>query len=62
MPKKPTARFLPIIILSAVTPAILMPVMTSSHVPDALIGATMGFSIGLAFVGLIWMVKRKGSC
>lgn len=62
MPKNLKARFLPIVVITAVMPAILMPVMASSHMPSALIGATMGFSIGLALVGLVWMLKQKGRC
>jgi len=61
MRKNPKARFLPVIILPAIMPAILLPVL-SGHVPDSILGATMGFSIGLAIVGVAWMAKRKDRC
>jgi hypothetical protein len=57
MRKNPKTRFLPIVILPAILPALLMPVLRSLEVPDSVLGGTMGFSIGLAIVGLIWMVK-----
>ena len=57
MRKNPKTRFLPIVILPAIMPALLMPVMRTLHAPDSEVGAAMGFFIGLAIVGLIWMLK-----
>lgn len=62
MEKTPRTRFLPVVILPAVMPAVLMPAMVNHHVPDNLLGGAMGVSIGLAIVGLIWMKKGKRRC
>jgi hypothetical protein len=62
MQKNAKARVLPIVILPAIMPAILLPIAASHHVPDYLLGGAMGFFIGLAIVGLFWMIKRNGRC
>ncbi|MDB5721634.1 MAG: hypothetical protein JWP15_2252 [Alphaproteobacteria bacterium] len=62
MPNKSRARFLPILIMPAILPAMALPVMLSAHVPDSVLGATFGFCIGLSLVGLIWMARGKPRC
>ena len=62
MKKNSKARFLPILIFPLIMPAILLPAMLSHHVSGDVLGATMGFCIGLAIVGLAWIVKRNGDC
>jgi hypothetical protein len=57
MKKNSRARFLPVVMFPAILPAVLMPVMVSLHVPANLIGGAMGFSIGLAIVGVACMAK-----
>lgn len=62
MGKNPKARFLPIVILPAILPAILLPTLRSLQVSDDVLGGTMGVFIGLAIVGLVWMVKSNNRC
>lgn len=57
--KNVRTRHLPFVIVPAIMPAVLMPVLVHQHVPDNLIGGAMGVSIGLAIVGLVRM-KRGG--
>ncbi len=61
MRKNPKARFLPIVVLSAIMPAILLPALRTLQVPDYILGATTGIFIGLAIVGLVWMVKGNNN-
>lgn len=56
------ARYLPLVIVPAIMPAVLMPVLVNQHVPDNLIGGAMGVSIGLAIVGLVRMKRGGGRC
>lgn len=56
MKTNPRVRFLPIVMLPAIMPAVLM-LAARHHVPDTLLGAGMGVSIGLAIVGLVWMIR-----
>lgn len=62
MRKNPKARFLPLVILPAVMPALLMPTRRSLQVPDYILGSTMGFFIGIAIVGFAWMIKGNSRC
>ena len=62
MKKNSNARLLPLLIAPAILPAILLPVMLGHDVPDGLIGATMGFFIGLALVALVFMTRRNSRC
>lgn len=55
-------RYLPLVIVPAIMPAVLTPVLMSQHVPANLIGGAMGVSIGLAIVGLVWMKRGRGRC
>ena len=61
MTKNPKIRFAPLIILPAIMPAVLLPVLRSSQISDAALGGIMGIFIGLALVGLSWMIKGN-SC
>jgi len=54
--------YLPLVIVPAIMPAVVMPVLVSQHVPDNLIGAAMGISIGLAILGLVRMKRGGGRC
>lgn len=56
MRNNPRVRFLPIVMLPAIMPAILMPAMRY-RLSDNLLGGMMGVSIGLAIVALVWMAK-----
>lgn len=38
-------------------PAVLLPLLRSLEVSDAVLGGVMGLFIGLAIVGLAWMIK-----
>lgn len=49
--------YLPIIVVPAVAPAIMLPLMHAHHMPDYAQGLATGFPIGLALVGLIWMIR-----
>jgi hypothetical protein len=62
MRKKPNARYLPLMILPAVIPGALLPLMAGGPVPDYVLGGTYGFAIGLSAVGLFWMAKNRGRC
>ena len=62
MPKKSNVRLLPIVILPAIAPAVLLPLVRSGHVPDYVLGGAFGFSIGLSVVALFWMAKRNSDC
>ena len=62
MKKDPRARFLPLVILPAIMPAMLMPVVLNHHVSDGLLGGAMGVPIGLAIGGLVWMKKGGRRC
>ena len=62
MKKNPRSRFLPVFIIAAIMPAVLMPSIVSHHVSDNLLGGAMGFSIGLAIVGLVWIRKGGRRC
>jgi hypothetical protein len=62
MKKYSNSRLLPIVIAPAVMPAILLPLMLASHVPDNVIGGTLGFFIGIAVVALAWMAKGGSRC
>lgn len=55
-------RFLPVVIFAASMPAILLPVMRSFDVPDFVMGFTIGSSLGLAILGLFWMIKGNRDC
>ena len=55
----PKARFLPIVILPAIMPALLLPVLVSIHAPDYVMGGAMGFFIGIAIVGFAWMLRSN---
>ena len=59
---KRNRRFLPVAILPAILPIVLLPVMLGAHVPDEVIGVSFGFFIGLSAVALFWMVKRNPRC
>ena len=59
MRRNPKARFLPIVILPAIMPAVLLPVLVSIHAPDYVMGGAMGFCIGIAIVGFVWMLKSN---
>lgn len=61
MTKNPRTRFAPFVIVPAIMPAVLLPVLRSSHISDAALGAIMGVFIGLALVGLVWMIKGDSS-
>ena len=58
MSTNPRIRFLPIVMVPAILPAVLMPTMRQ-YVPANLLAAAMGVSIGLAIVGLAWIIKGK---
>ena len=60
--KNARTRFLPLVIVPAIMPAAVMPVLVSQHVADNLIGAAMGISIGLAILGLVRMKRGGGRC
>ncbi|KTT67963.1 hypothetical protein [Sphingomonas sanguinis] len=60
--KNARTRYLPIVIVPAIMPAVLTPLLVSQHVPDNLIGGAMGVSIGLAIVGLVRMKRGPGRC
>ena len=60
--KNARTRYLPLVIVPAIMPAVVMPVLVSQHVPDNLIGAAMGISIGLAILGLVRMNRGGGRC
>lgn len=55
--KNPRVAYLPIVIMPAVAPSIMLPLLHASHVPDYVQGLAVGFPIGLALVGLIWMIR-----
>ena len=59
MRKNSNARILPLVIVPAVIPAIMFPVMSGHRVPDGLIGAAFGFFIGLAVIALAFMAARS---
>ena len=54
-------QFLPIVIIPATLPAIVMPAMRN-YVPTKMLAAAMDVSIGLAIVGLGWMIKGRRGC
>ncbi len=60
--KHARTRYLPLVIIAAIMSAVLMRVLVSQHMPDNLIGGTMGLSIGLAIVGLIRIKKGGRRC
>ena len=60
--KNARTRYLPLVIVPAIMPAVVMPVLVSQQVPDNLIGAAMGISIGLAILGLVRMKRGGGRC
>ena len=60
--KHAKTRYLPLVIIAGIMPAVLMPVLVSQHMSDNLIGGAMGLSIGLAIVGLVRMKKGGGRC
>ncbi len=49
--------YLPIVIILAVAPAIILPLMHAVAMPDYVKGLATGFPIGLALVGLVWMIR-----
>jgi hypothetical protein len=55
--KNPRTRFLPLVIAPAIMPAVLLPLLRSLEVSNAVLGGVMGLFIGLAIVGLAWMIK-----
>ncbi|GGA37940.1 hypothetical protein [Sphingomonas psychrolutea] len=54
-------RFLPIVMIPAILPAVVMPAMRN-YVPANMLAAAMGVSIGLAIVGLAWMIRGGCGC
>ena len=54
-------RFLPIVMIPSILPAVVMPAMRN-YVPANMLAAAMGVSIGLAIVGLAWMIKGGRGC
>jgi hypothetical protein len=61
MRNNPRVRFLPVVMFPSILPAVLMPAMRQ-YVPANLLAAAMGVSIGLAMVGLAWMINGKRRC
>ncbi|WP_305098422.1 hypothetical protein [Croceibacterium aestuarii] len=61
-PRNPRARFLSIVVMPAVLPAILLPLLGKLELSDAALGAVVGVPIGLALAGLVWMAKGKKAC
>jgi hypothetical protein len=59
MRNKSNLRFLPLILLPAILPGALLPVLSSRHVPDNVLGGLFGFLVGLSAVGLFWIVRNK---
>lgn len=55
--KNERIAYLPIVILAAVTPAVMGPLLQAIHLQDSVKGLAMGIPIGLALVGLIWMIR-----
>lgn len=62
MRKNARVRFLPIVIVPALMPALLLPMLTRFHLPDSALGGSMGFFVGLALAGFIWIIKGKTGC
>lgn len=60
MRKNPRARMVPLVIVPAIMPALLLPMMANTQLPDYVKGGALGFFLGLSLVGLLWMVKRNG--
>ena len=55
--EKLVTHLLPVIIVPAIIPAVLMPLMMNHYVPNNLIGGAMSVLIGLAVVGLLSMMR-----
>ncbi len=60
--RNPRGRFLPIIMLPAILPVTLLPLLGKLQISDAALGVVVGTPIGLALAGLVWMAKGKSSC
>ena len=55
----PKARFLLIVILPAIMPALLLPVLGIIHAPDYVMDGAMGFFIGISIVGFVWILRSN---
>jgi hypothetical protein len=55
--KNPRMAYLPIVVIPAVAPSVMLPLLHSSHMPDYAQGLAMGLPIGLALIGLVWMLR-----
>ena len=62
MRNNPRARMLPLVMIPALTLAILLPILKGHHVPDVVRGSIVGICLGLAIVGLILMIRRGSGC
>lgn len=62
MRKNPRARFLPLVVLPAILPATLLPMMSSHHLPDYVMGGTIGIFYGLSIAAFVWMFRGNSRC
>lgn len=57
MRKNSRTHLLPVAIFPAILPALVVPILRNLKLPDYVVGATMGFCIGLAIVGIAFMLE-----
>jgi hypothetical protein len=51
-----------IAVFPAIMVSILLPILVSRHVPDAVLGCVAGVLLGLSMVGIVALARRPGSC
>ena len=49
-------------VIPALTPAVLLPLRASLGLPDAALGAALGFAIGLSAVALFALARGANRC
>jgi hypothetical protein len=60
--KSSKAALFPFVIAPAIMPAMAVPLLSRSHVPDFALGGVAGFFIGLSITGIMLMAKRTDAC
>jgi hypothetical protein len=50
---------LPLVIVPAIMPAVVLPLLSRAHAPDAVLGSAAGLFVGLTIVALMAFAKGR---
>jgi hypothetical protein len=60
--KRSRSALLPLVIIPAIMPAVVLPLLSRAHAPDLALGAAAGLFLGLSIIGLIGFAKGGRGC